>query len=112
MLLLIETLRSAGATWEELSPQSETGRIVCFAARDSRHEVESAARWVRHLLEEGEKSIGVVVPDLQMRRRQIERTFREQIDPAATTVLHDDDTVFSLLPQCSCIRPCLGLESI
>ncbi|MFK5926599.1 MAG: PD-(D/E)XK nuclease family protein [Desulfuromusa sp.] len=97
LLLLMKTLNAAGINCEELPLQSEeTARITCFAARNSQHEIESSARWVRHLLDQGAESIGVVVPDLQMRRRQIERIFREQIDPAATAALHDEGVVFSL----------------
>lgn len=97
LLLLMETVRAAGGHCDELSLQSEqTGRIACYAARDSRHEIESAARWVRHWLDHGVESIGVVVPDLHLRRRQIERIFRDQIDPAATASLHDDEAIFSL----------------
>ncbi|MCD6582229.1 MAG: PD-(D/E)XK nuclease family protein [Desulfuromusa sp.] len=97
LLLLMETVRAAGGHCDELSLQSEqTGRIACYAARDSRHEIESAARWARHWLDQGVESIGVVVPNLQMRRCQIERIFRDQIDPAATAALHDDEVIFSL----------------
>ena len=97
LLLLMKTVRAAGGRCDELSLQSEkTGRMACFAARDSQHEIESAARWVRHLLDRGVEAIGVVVPDLHLRRRQIERVFRDQIDPAATASLHDDEAIFSL----------------
>jgi ATP-dependent helicase/nuclease subunit B len=97
LLRLMKTIRAAGGCCDELSLQSEpAGRIVSYAARDSHHEIESAARWVRYLLDQGAESIGVVVPDLQVRRRQIERIFREQIDPVATASLHDDEAIFSL----------------
>ncbi|MDX2480893.1 MAG: PD-(D/E)XK nuclease family protein [Desulfuromusa sp.] len=97
LLLLMKTIRAAGGCCDELSLQSEpAGRIISYAARDSHHEIESAARWVRRLLDQGAESIGVVVPDLQVSRRQIERVFREQIDPAATTALDDDEAIFSL----------------
>ena len=97
LLLLMETVRSAGGRCDEISLQSDpSDQIVCYAARDSRHEIESAARWTRYLLDQGVKSIGIVVPDLQKRRSQIERILREQIDPVAATALHDDDLGFSL----------------
>jgi len=77
----------------ECDPQSRIGRFACA---DSHQEVESAARWARGLLEQGATSIGIVVPDLQTRRRQIERIFRQQIDPAADLRLQDDEVAFSL----------------
>ncbi|MEA3363259.1 MAG: PD-(D/E)XK nuclease family protein [Thermodesulfobacteriota bacterium] len=97
LLLLMKTVNDAGGCCEEVSLQGEqNGKIVCYAARDRHDEIESAARWARSLLDRGEGSIGVVVPDLQQHRRQIERIFREQIDPAATVALNDDEAVFSL----------------
>ncbi len=97
LVLLMETIQRAGGRCDELSLQSEhTGHMTCYAARDSQHEIESAARWTRHLLDQGVESIGVVVPDLQMRRSQIERVFREQIDPEATLALQDEEVIFSL----------------
>lgn len=73
-----------------------TAEIKRYACSDPRQEIESAARWVRNLLEQGADSIGVVVPDLQARRTRIERVFRDQIDPAATLSLTDDESAFSL----------------
>ncbi len=97
LLLLMKTVRAAGGRCDELSLKTNSsGQMITFAAQDSHHEIESAARWVRRLLDQGEESIGVVVPDLQVRRRQIERIFREQIDPFATIALHDDEDIFSL----------------
>ena len=97
ILLLQQTVRSVGGSCDELSVHAEqTGQIVCYAARDSRHEIESAARWARHLLEQGVESIGIVVPDLRVQRRRIERIFRDQIDPQAIAALSDDEAVFSL----------------
>ena len=74
----------------------ESGKVIRFPARDKRHEVESAAHWTRRLLEQGEKSIGIVVPDLVQQRRLIERVFRHQIDPLASVSLAYNDTAFSL----------------
>ena len=76
-------------------PSAETtaGQYSC---PDQRQEVVLAARWARNLLEDGESSIGVVVPDLQNRRKEIERVFRQQIDPAADLCLQQQETAFSL----------------
>lgn len=70
--------------------------VMLFKARDKRHEIESAARWSRYLLEQGAGSIGIVVPDLRQQRRHIERIFRDQIDPQASPFLQDEEAAFSL----------------
>lgn len=76
-------------------PASDTGagRYSCV---DQRQEVVCAARWARHLLEQGENSIGIVVPDLQNRRKEIERVFRRQIDPGAELWQQQQEAAFSL----------------
>ena len=96
LLQLIDTLRSNGTCCEVMTTESGEVKTTCFAAQDSLSECEAAARWARHLLDNGADSIGVVVPDLQSRRRQIERIFRQQIDPTATISLDDELSIFSL----------------
>ena len=63
---------------------------------DPHDEELKAARWARALLEQGATSIGIVVPDLQARRKEIERVFRQQIDPGADLNFEDQESVFSL----------------
>ena len=46
---------------------------ISFAS--PREELEAAARWARTRLGEGKKPVGVVVPDLQLRRREVARVF-------------------------------------
>jgi probable DNA repair protein len=75
--------------------QAAEGRVVRFAAADEDDETLRMARWVRFLLDQGIESIGVVVPDLQRRRAQIERALRQQIDPLAA-VKFDETSVFGL----------------
>ncbi|MBD1399571.1 PD-(D/E)XK nuclease family protein [Pelovirga terrestris] len=75
--------------------QAPEGRVVRFAAADEDDETQRMARWVRLLLEQGVESIGVVVPDLQRRRAQIERALRQQIDPLAA-VRFDETSLFGL----------------
>jgi probable DNA repair protein len=96
LLRLMETLRTAGKCCHVTPVESGDPNICCYAAQDSRSEIELAARWVRRLLDNGAESIGVVVPDLHSRRRQIERIFRQQIDPVASMLLADDTSIFSL----------------
>jgi ATP-dependent helicase/nuclease subunit B len=50
---------------------------------NSSKELEAAAHWARARLEEGKSRIGVVVPDLQQRRREVVRVFTRVMQPAA-----------------------------
>ncbi|HEY5674618.1 MAG TPA: PD-(D/E)XK nuclease family protein [Malonomonas sp.] len=68
-------------------------RVACA---DPHQEVLQAARWTRQLLDQGVTSIGIVVTDLQARRQEIERVFRNQIEPAAALQLDDAEAAFSL----------------
>ncbi len=89
--------RAMGKRCDEVSLASKpAGSMVRFAAKDSDHEIESAARWARLLLEQGATSIGVVVPDLSRRRSRIERVFAAQIDPVGAVQLAEDEAIFSL----------------
>ncbi|MBN1958655.1 MAG: PD-(D/E)XK nuclease family protein [Desulfuromonadales bacterium] len=95
---LLSVAEKAGTHWENIASVSgyADAQVIRFAARDKTHEVESAARWTRRLLERGESSIGIVVPDLVQQRRLIERVFRHQIDPLASVELNQGETAFSL----------------
>ncbi len=71
------------------------GRVAYHAAADEGDETVKMARWVRYWLEQGAESIGIVVPDLQSRRLQIERILKQQIDPQAV-VKFDETGLFGL----------------
>jgi probable DNA repair protein len=69
-----------------------SGVLLCFPEQrksigfkvsfpSERHELETAARWARARLEEGKRRIGVVVPDLEQRRREVDRVFARAMDP-------------------------------
>ncbi|HZM34976.1 MAG TPA: PD-(D/E)XK nuclease family protein [Burkholderiales bacterium] len=47
----------------------------------AKHELEAAASWARARLEEGKGRIGVVVPDLQRRRKEVARIFSRVMRP-------------------------------
>ena len=47
----------------------------------AKHELEAAAAWARARLEEGKARIGVVVPDLQRRRKEVARIFSRVMRP-------------------------------
>ena len=94
--LLRETATELGSLCEVDMPTAVDSDVKLYKARDKQHEIESIARWTRHLLEQGATSIGIVVPDLQQQRRQIERIIRDQVDPQAAPLLSDEETAFSL----------------
>ncbi|MGQ0577703.1 MAG: PD-(D/E)XK nuclease family protein [Betaproteobacteria bacterium] len=57
---------------------SKAGRIAFPSARE---ELEAAASWARAKLEESAKRIGVVVPDLGQRRKEVARVFARIMQP-------------------------------
>ncbi|HKI63764.1 MAG TPA: hypothetical protein VKA16_03970, partial [Burkholderiales bacterium] len=59
--------------------EAETRRIVFQSAR---HELEAAAGWARQKVEAGAKRIGVVVPELAARRKEVLRVFSRTMNPA------------------------------
>ena len=56
-------------------PEKRQGKVSKTSFSSPREELDSAARWARARLEEGKKRIGVVVPDLKLRRRETARMF-------------------------------------
>jgi probable DNA repair protein len=94
---LCAALEEAGCRvteWSGLLPAS--GACLRTAALDAEDEVRMAARWVRRLLEEGAPRIGVVVADLQQRRRLVERVFREELAPDSLIDLEGTEERFNL----------------
>lgn len=64
-----------GSEWVSCAPDRKKARVVRTSFASPRDEIESAARWARARLEQGRQRIGVVVPDLQLRRREVARVF-------------------------------------
>lgn len=94
---LAAALVDGGGDVEEISLYEETcGELIRITAADAEDEVRRAARWARHLLETGRERIGIVVPRLLDYRTDIERIFREEIDPAVLPGLADEEARFSL----------------
>lgn len=56
---------------------------IAVQAADGIRELEMAARWSRAQVEAGAKSVGIIVPDLEASRSDIERVFRMQLQPEA-----------------------------
>lgn len=72
------------------------GDCLRTAALDAEDEARQAARWVRCLLAGGAPHIGVVVADLQQRRRLVERVFREELAPESLIDLEGAEERFNL----------------
>jgi ATP-dependent helicase/nuclease subunit B len=66
-------------TCEFTRVEANTKRIVF---RSARHELEAAAQWARAKVEAGAKRVGVVVPELAARRREVMRVFARTMRPA------------------------------
>lgn len=71
-------------------------QLSCGASADPCQEVQAAARWARHLLQQESCSIGIVVVDLQQRRSLLEQAFRQQLEPASCLDLDLAPQLYSL----------------
>ena len=58
------------------------GPTVRVAFRSAREELEAAAQWARARLEAGAKRIGIVVPELGQRRKEVVRVFARILNPS------------------------------
>ncbi|MEO8157195.1 MAG: PD-(D/E)XK nuclease family protein [Betaproteobacteria bacterium] len=63
-------------------PEGKEANASRVAFASAREELEAAAGWARAKLEAGAKRIGVVVPELGQRRREVARVFTRIMDPA------------------------------
>lgn len=96
-VMLAAALQACGGQVEVVSPATEPRGYACQVLVQNRaEEIRNAARWVHRLLEQGETGIGVIVPDLTGRRRELERIFREELDPNSLVQLTPDEERFSL----------------
>ncbi len=79
---LRQKLNENGIQVEFVSEMEAAGTACYQSCRDPSHEIESAARWVRALLEHGEREpIGVVFLDLGPVRDQVEHIFHKILHP-------------------------------
>ncbi len=63
------------------APESVESAPVRLPMPGPREEIDAAARWARARMEAGVKRIGIVVPDLQLRRREVARVFTRVMQP-------------------------------
>ena len=79
---LVNALRDAKITIEELRISVAADRRVLVTVQDEREELRVAARGVRRLLEEHSSArVAIVVPDLEKQRAEIDRVLREVLAP-------------------------------
>ena len=67
--------------FEACRPAGEESRSVRASFASAKHELEAAAAWARARLEEGKARIGVVVPSLGRRRKEVARVFSRVMRP-------------------------------
>jgi ATP-dependent helicase/nuclease subunit B len=67
---------------EECHPERVQGTASKLSFASARHELEHAAAWARARLEEGRARIGVVIPDLARRRKEVVRVFARTLRPS------------------------------
>lgn len=65
----------------ECRNERKTSKPIRVSFPSARYELAAAANWARARLEEGRKRIGVVVPDLEPRRREVVRVFARAMHP-------------------------------
>lgn len=79
----IAALEGCGTAWHWPEQSAMPAAAVAVEASDPVREIEAAARWARAKLDAGATSIGVIVPDLENCRTEVERVFRMVLDAEA-----------------------------
>lgn len=81
---LLDALQAVGTQVETLPDESIAADVRSVSFADARSELEQVARWARFRIErQPQQQIGIIVPDLQQRRDEVERVFRRVMYPAA-----------------------------
>lgn len=94
---LIDTLEKTGSNiifWYPCAPVRNKPCLVQPSCPEE--EVSYVARWVRSLIEKGEKDIAVVVPKLGFYRSLIERIFAEELAPESVLPDHSEVMPFNI----------------
>ena len=73
---------SAGIDIQRCAAESKSGHASRALYPSAREELEAAAQWARNRLEAGARRIGVVVPELGPRRKEVARVFARVMDAA------------------------------
>ncbi len=79
---LLSALLENGNTLCRVKIAPRQDKAVLWKYRDSKHELQQMARWVRYWYEaEPSSAIGIVVPELQNRRAEVDRQLEEILCP-------------------------------
>ncbi len=79
---LVEALQSVSVMVEEIQPAADVVRRSLVGVEDEQQELSVAARWTRRFLEEHPHGrVAVIVPRLELERREIDRVFRGVLAP-------------------------------
>jgi probable DNA repair protein len=76
-----EFLDALGTEIAFCRPDPRPATVTRAAFDSAKHEIEAAARWARARLEAGGKRIGVVVPSLREKRKEVVRVFSRVMRP-------------------------------
>ena len=77
----LDACAAAGVQVADCRPARREGAAVRCAFSSAKEELEAAAAWARARLEAGKSRIGVVVPDLAQRRKEVARVFSRVMQP-------------------------------
>ncbi len=85
---LLTALINNGNTVNRLAITPENSATVLWQSKEIKNELQQMARWVRYWFEkEPDSTIAVVVPDLQARRKEVERYLEEILMPGIHNAL-------------------------
>ncbi|HXZ84842.1 MAG TPA: PD-(D/E)XK nuclease family protein, partial [Myxococcota bacterium] len=77
----LDACAAGGIALAVCAPQARRAQAARHAFPAARDELEAAAQWARARLEAGARRIGVVVPELGQRRKEVLRIFARALDP-------------------------------
>lgn len=78
----LDACAQRGIEVQTCGPRPRPGAVQRLAFASAREELDAAARWARARIEAGTGRIGVVVPELGPRRREVARVFAGVMRPA------------------------------
>lgn len=78
----LDACAKQGIEVRSCAPEEKESKASRVAFPSAREELEAAASWARAKLEAGAKRVGVVVPELGQRRKEVARVFARVMHPA------------------------------
>lgn len=91
---LLTCLQDCGCLVECIDPVMVPAKIVRYEFSGFSEEILAAAQWARQYVSTGAARVGVVVPDLHHRRREVIRVFDKAFRPKSERLAKDGDTHF------------------